>query len=462
MKQTNDKIGVKDKELNHQKDSKGKECFPERHSQGMVKGASAEAALDLKAKMDFVDVKNHLDRGASSKATEHANNAKGSLENKTMKDFEETFMASGRGAKVIREKNANKMLKQQVSADSVVESTNSEREVQPRTGKLRQVGKRGESGLKKRKNSIDSVFLESVKIPRLKGDFTTLMYEKSRSPKDVSAGSKNARDIFRAKLFEEAELSPPRGPKHTPPLESREAELHQKNCKSYAGKKRKGDVITSGCWSEKTSAEQSQGSVGDVVVPLPAKSSASKAEFFEGLPVTAQFSGESLVMKQTVAGEISSTAAVDLKASAVKSTSETTLRETTVKEVGKENSPKDGERAKTSERAGSKGGVEPDSTVVMSSKEKTKQATLKAESPNPPDNKKTTPQTSEGKKAGECVDKVGAGANVFETSFMNVNTDGSVYDLDEEKCGRVQGIEALIARNKLFSAWLSLETKDVK
>lgn len=65
-------------------------------------------------------------------------------------------------------------------------------------------------------------------------------------------------------------------------------------------------------------------------------------------------------------------------------------------------------------------------------------------------------------KNAQFLHSVGAGSSVFETSFMNVHTDGSLQDLSEEECRHIEGIQALIVRNKQFSAWLSLDTKNVE
>lgn len=63
--------------------------------------------------------------------------------------------------------------------------------------------------------------------------------------------------------------------------------------------------------------------------------------------------------------------------------------------------------------------------------------------------------------SAEFLHSVGAGSSVFETSFMNVQTDGSLQDLSEEECRHIEGVQALIVRNKQFSAWLSLDTKNI-
>lgn len=65
-------------------------------------------------------------------------------------------------------------------------------------------------------------------------------------------------------------------------------------------------------------------------------------------------------------------------------------------------------------------------------------------------------------KNAEFLHSVGAGSSVFETSFMNVHTDGSLQDLSDEECKHIEGVDALIVRNKQFSAWLSLDTKNIE
>ena len=65
-------------------------------------------------------------------------------------------------------------------------------------------------------------------------------------------------------------------------------------------------------------------------------------------------------------------------------------------------------------------------------------------------------------KEAEYLHRIGAGSSVFETSFMNVHTGGSVQELNEGECKHIEGIQALVIRNKQFSAWLSLDTKNIE
>ena len=75
---------------------------------------------------------------------------------------------------------------------------------------------------------------------------------------------------------------------------------------------------------------------------------------------------------------------------------------------------------------------------------------------------KPSPNMKEKVNSAEFLHSVGAGSSVFETSFMNVQTDGSLQDLSEEECRHIEGVQALIVRNKQFSAWLSLDTKNIE
>ena len=75
---------------------------------------------------------------------------------------------------------------------------------------------------------------------------------------------------------------------------------------------------------------------------------------------------------------------------------------------------------------------------------------------------KPSPNIKEKVNNAEFLHSVGAGSSVFETSFMNVQTDGSLQDLSEEECRHIEGVQALIVRNKQFSAWLSLDTKNIE
>lgn len=65
-------------------------------------------------------------------------------------------------------------------------------------------------------------------------------------------------------------------------------------------------------------------------------------------------------------------------------------------------------------------------------------------------------------KEAEYLHRIGAGSSVFETSFMNVHTGGSVQELNDGECRHIEGIQALVIRNKQFSAWLSLDTKNIE
>lgn len=78
------------------------------------------------------------------------------------------------------------------------------------------------------------------------------------------------------------------------------------------------------------------------------------------------------------------------------------------------------------------------------------------------DAKKASQNIKEQVKNAEFLHSVGAGSSVFETSFMNVHTDGSLQDLSDEECRHIEGVEALVVRNKQFSAWLSLDTKSIE
>ena len=65
-------------------------------------------------------------------------------------------------------------------------------------------------------------------------------------------------------------------------------------------------------------------------------------------------------------------------------------------------------------------------------------------------------------KETEFLHRVGAGSSVFETSFMNVHTASSAQELTDEECRHIEGVQALVIRNKQFSAWLSLDTKNIE
>ncbi|XP_078355150.1 uncharacterized protein LOC144639722, partial [Oculina patagonica] len=77
------------------------------------------------------------------------------------------------------------------------------------------------------------------------------------------------------------------------------------------------------------------------------------------------------------------------------------------------------------------------------------------------DAKKASQNIKDQVKNAEFLHSVGAGSSVFETSFMNVHTDGSLQDLSEDECRHIEGVQALVVRNKQFSAWLSLDTKNI-
>lgn len=77
-------------------------------------------------------------------------------------------------------------------------------------------------------------------------------------------------------------------------------------------------------------------------------------------------------------------------------------------------------------------------------------------------NDKASQTIKERVKEAEFLHKVGAGSNVFETNFMNVRTSGALHELSDEECKHIEGVHALIMRNKHFSAWLSLDTKNIE
>lgn len=77
-------------------------------------------------------------------------------------------------------------------------------------------------------------------------------------------------------------------------------------------------------------------------------------------------------------------------------------------------------------------------------------------------NDKASQTIKERVREAEFLHKVGAGSNVFETNFMNVRTSGALHELSDEECKHIEGVHALIMRNKHFSAWLSLDTKNIE
>lgn len=93
-------------------------------------------------------------------------------------------------------------------------------------------------------------------------------------------------------------------------------------------------------------------------------------------------------------------------------------------------------------------------------------ATLKSQQKSP-DLKTSRAATSQKVKDGavkevDYIHKVGAGSSVFETSFLNVPTSGSLQELGDEECKHIEGVQALVVRNRYFSAWLSLDTKNIE
>ncbi|XP_074638202.1 tetratricopeptide repeat protein 17-like [Acropora palmata] len=92
-------------------------------------------------------------------------------------------------------------------------------------------------------------------------------------------------------------------------------------------------------------------------------------------------------------------------------------------------------------------------------------ATLKSQQKSP-ELKTSRATTSQKLKDGtvkevDYIHKVGAGSSVFETSFLNVPTSGSLQELGDEECKHIEGVQALVVRNRYFSAWLSLDTKNI-
>jgi len=94
--------------------------------------------------------------------------------------------------------------------------------------------------------------------------------------------------------------------------------------------------------------------------------------------------------------------------------------------------------------------------------EKTGQKNTEFKSSKAHNSDKASQSIKEKVKEAEFLHKVGTGSSVFETSFMNVQTAGPVQEPSEDECKHIEGIQALVIRNKQFSAWLSLDTKNIE
>lgn len=177
-----------------------------------------------------------------------------------------------------------------------------------------------------------------------------------------------------------------------------------------------------------------------------AKSKASEGKQHEQEATTGSENPEAKVLKNGERSIAETTAAKSIASDTKVDHGDDHIRATAVISENPENSS-DGRRG---------------SVVSTSSKVNQELPTVDYKARQALDAKKTSQNIKEQVKNAEFLHSVGAGSSVFETSFMNVHTDGSLQDLSDEECRHIEGVEALIVRNKQFSAWLSLDTKNIE
>ena len=487
------------------------------------------------------------------------NNSKFSIEMKTMQDLEEARLALTRlkhvmktvthtnsatqTVKITEEKvlQSENGAKTNVEKTSCVESISTLQEKEM-TVKKGNTGRRGESGFKTMKRGAGfnnpsedgfagSVIADDAKFFKQKGESIVLSKNDPGSKFDYLIPSKNTRDnVIAESLFEQLKGSVPSGPKHTPPLKDKAFLPSVRNCEDLGRKKLKGEAVSAECLTQDSKKQTHGTSAGrDVGV----KSFVSTTEFTK--PEENELStdkrtlldsdGEVILMKQTLADEISanvptdsllsertseakvlrvrvrecfeSVSATQIKGSDLEIESKKHHWKTNPGEYEKPNSnvPEnngekfstdyDDARSKTRDEEGynNKDSGRPDTNGVVKNPKNANREKSKAEKrqnrldssatnelPAKSDKSsklnevkfKPSPNMKEKVNSAEFLHSVGAGSSVFETSFMNVQTDGSLQDLSEEECRHIEGVQALIVRNKQFSAWLSLDTKNIE
>ena len=367
-----------------------------------------------------------------------------------------------------------------------------------------------------------SLFADDAKLAKQKGE-SILMNKNGPSSQFPS---KNTREMPTADLLfehQQPRRSLPTGPKHTPPLKDKESLLQVRKCENRGTKKRKGEAVTVECFTQEPSKQVESATDSDTALEQPlsttefSKAATNEPSTRSDIP-SLDSDGEAVLMKQTSTDEISATASSDSTASERTSEAKvleisenkTAFAEDVVKSKTTEgedldkasaNSNKhsevkseEGESANRKASDGeTKNGKQNDQATANSrensevkipetSKKKTtedaKRKTSDKEIQNGQQHEKTTAKTNSERKTSagaenvakqkkqvknaEFLHSVGAGSSVFETSFMNVHTDGSLQDLSEEECRHIEGVQALVVRNKQFSAWLSLDTKNIE
>lgn len=509
------------------------------------------------------------------------NNSKFSIEMKTMQDLEEARLALTRlkhvmktvthtnsatqTVKITEEKvlQGENGAKTNVEKTSCVESISTLQEKEM-TVKKGNTGRRGESGFKTMKRGAGfnnpsedgfagSVIADDGKFVKQKGESIVLSKNDPGSKFDYLIPSKNTRDnVIAESLFEQLKGSVPSGPKHTPPLKDKAFLPSVRNCEDLGRKKLKGEAVSAECLTQDSKKQTHGTSAGRDVgvesfVSTTEFTKAEENELSTDERTLLDSDGEVVLMKQTLADEISANVPTDsllsertseakvleqsekknnrntkvnigstasdnnnLKVNSVESVSATQIKGSDLEieskkhhwkinpgEYEKPNSnvpENNGEKFSTAyddarsktrdeEDYNNKDSGRPDTNGVVKNPKNANGEKSKAEKrqnrldssatkelPAKSDKSsklnevkfKPSPNMKEKVNSAEFLHSVGAGSSVFETSFMNVQTDGSLQDLSEEECRHIEGVQALIVRNKQFSAWLSLDTKNIE
>lgn len=125
------------------------------------------------------------------------------------------------------------------------------------------------------------------------------------------------------------------------------------------------------------------------------------------------------------------------------------MKDFTTVDMKSTSSDKESENLKQHDRATTTGGKNPEKT---NKGQKATQKNTEFKSSKAHNSDKASQSVKEKVKEAEFLHKVGAGSNVFETSFMNVQTAGPVQEPSEDECKHIEGVQALVIRNKQFSA----------
>lgn len=395
------------------------------------------------------------------------------------------------------------------SQDSHAESGKEKGEEGNRTAdkeRSRTCGKKGESGSKKRKKSAEgsrpakgrSEKPATTKRLKQKGDNTEFRNAVQNSDQE------RRKEDARGEVGQESAVL---GPKHTPPVSNT-----QSTCNAFSEqgekKRRKGDAMYMECiktlgssgrrgHSQQKLEEQGkqQQQQQNAEHPGTEQKSASEGSSFESgenaqshkensLPDEASLSltqdNASMDSSKVSAGEntknnVNGEKSIDIT-SKIKD-KEIDTKTSDLMAEGRFGADSEGAR-KSSENRSDK------STVKILDEQKSNiEAAIKGSDVENLQNRRTTPTSGKMAEDTATIDEndhirnveekkvnpaqgdlytTAAGSSILEAKILSVMTDGSVQELSDERCKHINGLEALILRNKRFSAWISMELKNIE